>query len=127
MWIFTRYGFFSTVCARQGNGAYGNAVDLDRVMVRARRREHLEALLERFRETVAAPTEIHESDHTDYRFRIFLPKAVWSEILGELGNDLDYDNFKDAAHSQLDGTPDGRLYTSALGEVWQKMWGIQDD
>jgi len=27
MWIFTRYGFFSAVCARQGDGGHGQPVD----------------------------------------------------------------------------------------------------
>jgi len=33
MWIFTRHGFFSAVCARQGDGKHGQPVDPDRIMV----------------------------------------------------------------------------------------------
>lgn len=36
MWLFTRYGFFSVVCARQGDGSHVMPVDPDRMMVRAR-------------------------------------------------------------------------------------------
>jgi len=43
MWVFTKHGFFSAVCARQGDGTYGQPVDQDRIMVRARVRGHLEA------------------------------------------------------------------------------------
>lgn len=28
MWIFTKYGFFSAVCARQGEGEYYQPVNL---------------------------------------------------------------------------------------------------
>ncbi len=27
MWLFTKYGFFSSVCAREGDGAYHRPVD----------------------------------------------------------------------------------------------------
>lgn len=29
MWLFTKYGFFSAVCARQGKGDYDQPVDTD--------------------------------------------------------------------------------------------------
>jgi len=48
MWIFTKYGFFSAVCAREGSGRHGQPVDPDRIMIRARLLSHLEALLKRF-------------------------------------------------------------------------------
>jgi hypothetical protein len=44
MWIFSKYGFFSAVCARQGDGSHGQPVDPERMMVRARDQGHLEAL-----------------------------------------------------------------------------------
>lgn len=34
MWIFTKFGFYSLVCARQGDGRYGQPVDPGRMMVR---------------------------------------------------------------------------------------------
>jgi len=45
MWIFTKYGFFSAVCARKGNGKHGQAVDPNRIMVRASE-VHLTAIFE---------------------------------------------------------------------------------
>ena len=27
MWIFTKYGFYSAMCARQGDGKHGQSVD----------------------------------------------------------------------------------------------------
>lgn len=48
MWLFTKYGFYSAVCARQGDGKLGQPVDPNRIMVRARVRRHLETLKEGF-------------------------------------------------------------------------------
>ncbi len=48
VWLFTKYGFYSVVCARQGDGSHSQPVDPDRIMVRARVRRHLEALKDRF-------------------------------------------------------------------------------
>jgi hypothetical protein len=55
MWLFTKYGFYSAVCARQGDGSHGQPVDPNRIMVRARMRQHLEALKERFNDLVSNP------------------------------------------------------------------------
>ena len=59
MWIFTKYGFFSAVCARRGDGNHGQPIDSDRIMVRARVRGHLEALMKRFPDLLG-PCEIRE-------------------------------------------------------------------
>ena len=45
MWLFTKHGFYSAVCARQGEGNRTEPVDPDRVMVRARVSSHLENLI----------------------------------------------------------------------------------
>ena len=34
MWIFTKFGFFSAVCARQGSGKHGQPVEPTRIMYR---------------------------------------------------------------------------------------------
>ena len=47
MWIFTRWGFFSCVCARQGDGDAEESVDRQQLMIRARTRVHLETLQSR--------------------------------------------------------------------------------
>jgi hypothetical protein len=49
MWVFTRHGFFSAVCARQENGNHHQRVDTGRIMVRARVKESLEALRDMLR------------------------------------------------------------------------------
>ena len=93
MWVFTKHGFYSAVCARQGDGGHRQAVDPDRVMVRARVRNHLDALKHRFPELLA-DCEIKDFAGTDYAYRFFVAKAVWSQVLVGLNEDMDYDNFK---------------------------------
>ena len=122
MWVFTKYGFFSAVCARKGGGTYGQPVDPDRIMVRARLRSHLDALLERFPDLLAG-NEIQTFPGTDYAFRIFVAKAVWSEVLAALAAETDYDNFKAAVARHLGKT--GSDYESSLHDVWEVMHGLQ--
>ena len=122
MWIFTKYGFFSAVCARQGDGGPGQPVAKDRIMVRARVRSHLEALQDRFADLLG-DSEIKEFVGTDYAFRIFLPKTVWSNVVAELTNELDYDNFKSAV-ARHQGR-EGAAYEHSLHDVWSVMYGLQ--
>ena len=122
MWVFTKYGFYSAVCARQGDGGHSQPVDSDRIMVRARLRGHLEALRERF-SSLLANSEIMEFPGTDYAYRIFVPKVAWTQIMAELSSELDYDNFKsEVARHQGN---DGRAYEHSLHEVWSVMNRLQ--
>jgi hypothetical protein len=123
MWHFTKYGFFSAVCARQGDGRHGRPVDPDRIMVRARVRGHLEALKERFAELLA-DCEIKAFPGSDYAFRIFVDKAVWSQVLVGLNEELDYDNFKSEV-ARFQGRA-GAAYEHSLREVWSVMHRLQE-
>ena len=122
MWLFTKYGFYSAVCARQGDGSHGQSVDPDRIMVRARVRNHLEALKDRFADLLA-DCEIKEFSGTDYAFRIFVAKTVWSKVLVGLNEEMDYDNFKSevARHQGSEGA----AYEQSLHDVWSVMNGLQ--
>ena len=122
MWLFTRYGFYSAVCARQGTGGHHQKVDPTRIMVRARVRGHLEALQQRFKELLG-PCEILESPHTDYAYRFFVDKSAWSQVLAALSDDLDYDNFKSEV-ARFQGRA-GDAYESALHQVWGTMNKLQ--
>ena len=122
MWIFTKHGFFSAVCARQGDGKHGQPVDLDRIMVRARGRGHLEALKKRFLDLLG-PCAIQESVGTDYAYRLFVQKSAWTRVLAGLAEETDYDNFKSevARHQGQPGAP----YEHSLREVWSVMHKLQ--
>jgi hypothetical protein len=122
MWLFTKHGFYSAVCARQGNGKHGQPVDLKRIMVRARVRGHLEALKMRFPD-VLGQCDIEEFAGTDYAFRMFVAKSVWSQIVSALAEETDYDNFKSevARHQGRAGA----AYERSLHDVWSVMHRLQ--
>ena len=122
MWIFTKYGFYSVVCARKGDGRRGQPIDRDRIMVRARIRSHLEAIKRRFPDRLAK-CEIKTFASTDYAFRIFDDKSAWSQVLVGLSEEMDYDNFKSEVAS-FQGA-DGRAYERALHDVWSVLYGLQ--
>jgi len=124
MWLFTKYGFFSTVCARQGEGSHGEPVDPGRIMIRGRRRGHLEDLQRRFAESLSG-CEILETPTTDYRYRMFVQKSVWSEVLVALSEEMDYDNFKSkvAVHQGAGGAD----YEQSLHDVWSVMHRLQSE
>ncbi len=123
MWIFTKHGFYSAVCARQGDGAHSQPVDPARMMVRARIRYHLEALKQRF-DSLLGDCEIQASTGTDYAFRLFVPKKAWVQVLSALADEIDYDNFKSevARHSGRAGSE----YEHALHDVWSVMHELQE-
>ena len=93
MWLFTKHGFFSVVCARQGDGKHGRPIDTTRLMVRARVRGHLETLRKRWPDHLGL-CDIRTSAGSDYAFRMFVDKHAWSRVISELALETDYDNFK---------------------------------
>jgi hypothetical protein len=122
MWIFTKHGFFSAVCARQGDGKHSQPVDTDRIMVRARIRGHLEALKERFTELLGG-CEIQDSAGTDYAYRLFVQKSAWIQVVAGLAEETDYDNFKsEVAHHQGKA---GAAYVHSLHDVWSVLRKLQ--
>lgn len=116
MWIFTKYGFYSAVCARQDDG-FGN-VDENTIMVRARSKKHLVNLKNKFPQLSG---DILVTPRNDYRYRIFVPKQVWEGVLGEIGKDTDYDNFKDKVKDYLGDYS----YLKCLADVWATMYDYQ--
>jgi hypothetical protein len=122
MWVFTKHGFFSAVCARQDDGKHGRPVDPNRMMVRARLRGHLEALKKRFPDPLGE-CEIQESADTDYAFRIFVPKSAWVQVLAGLAEETDYRNFKSEVAHHLGRA--GAAYEHSQHEVWSIMNKLQ--
>ncbi len=120
MWIFTKYGFFSAVCARKGFGEYGQPVDPDRVMVRSRSRHHLEQLQERFASLKSK--QIESFPGSDYPFRIFPDKSAWAMVMKELAEEMDYDNFK----SEVARQPNDAAYEDTLHDVWAIMRRLEN-
>ncbi len=120
MWLFTKHGFYSVVCARKGDGGYGQPIDEERLMVRARLRQHLEALKLRF-PALLGQVEILAFPGSDYAFRFFVPKTAWGTVAAELTDEIAYDNFK----SEVARASAGDDYEAALHDVWSVMNRLQ--
>ena len=123
MWLFTKHGFYSAVCARTGDGRHGQPPDADRIVVRARVREHLKALKDRFPHLLGQ-CEIVECVGTDYAVRIFVEKETWSQVVKSLADDIDYDNFKSEVARHHGSS--GRSYEHSLHAVWSIMYRLQE-
>jgi hypothetical protein len=118
MWLFTQYGFFSVVCARDLTGKT-KGVDPNTFMVRARSCQHLESLQSRC--TELRGFEIAETKDTDYRYRLVVPKTVWEQVASELTAEIDYGNFKSRAYEKSGD----KHYVNALHDVWEVMHRLQ--
>ena len=122
MWIFTKYGFFSIACAnKRGSGD----IDPNVVMVRSRLKEHLVNLQERFKETDIAKLAIEDSTHTDYRYRIVMPKDEWVAALSEMSAEQTWRNFKNEASLFTRAHKLGTRYVHALHDIWEVMYRLQ--
>jgi hypothetical protein len=69
--------------------------------------------------------EILELTNRDYRYRLIIPKASWTEIVGQLAQEQEWSNFKDEA-AKYQGKS-GRGYVRALHDVWAVMNRLQED
>jgi hypothetical protein len=125
MWIFTRYGFVSVACASKKNGK----IDEETVMVRARSRQHLVNLQERFPDTELGKAEILSAAGTDYEYRVILPKAKWVSILSELAMEQTWSNFKNESSRFASEKRMTHSYVDVLHEIWHVMqrFGARED
>jgi D-Tyr-tRNAtyr deacylase len=106
MWLFTTQGFYSVVAHRRAP---------DKLIVRSRAREDLEALREQI------PNLRVFSDQTaDYRWRAVVTRAEWVAAVAQLATDIDYDNFKNAVAGRQ-GADRERLYE----RVWAELRALQ--
>lgn len=101
MWIMSPRGFVSIV---------RKDCPPDHLLVRARRRQDLEALF--------PGADIIEGAGTDYRFRAAIPQADVVSIISRELLELDYANHKGA-------TKDHDLHDAYMA-VWQAMARLQD-
>lgn len=118
MWLFTKLGFYSVVCARL-DGGHGRP-DPNRLMVRSRRVEWLARLQDEFPDVLGV-LPIHESPSADYAARIFVDKIVWAEkVMPKLALMIDYDNFK----GELTRSKQHEYHDACSG-VWSVMHRLQ--
>jgi len=83
----------------------------------------LRSLQKRF--PALAVGKILELPNRDYRYRLIIPKASWTAIIGELAQEQEWSNFKDEA-AKYQGTS-GRGYVRALHDVWAVMYRLQQE
>lgn len=79
MWICLNNAFLSVVEAEKGG---------DWFKVRARKKAHLSKVFPGLR--------VHMSKQTDYRYRVFVRKDDFAEIMKKMVLAIDYGNFKDS-------------------------------
>ncbi len=103
----TNFGFFSIV-KKEG---------VDYLTVRARAKQDLLNLKERYFPATGA---IEESDYTDYRFRVRVPREAFAEALREIDLDIDYPNFKNSVAGKQ-----GKARARAYEDVWQRLYSLQ--
>ena len=77
MWICFNDGFVSAVSAGG-----------DMLKVRARRKEHLISIFPNLKD------EIVETKHTDYKYRVFIKRDEFADIVSDRIKKIYYDNFK---------------------------------
>jgi hypothetical protein len=106
MWVMSASGFYSVIEHRR---------DPERLIVRARAREDIEAL----RKWIPGVEPSSDAD-ADYRWRAVVSRAEWVVALAQMGSEIDYPNFK-AAVAQRQGAERACFYT----EVWQVLRQIQ--
>ena len=107
MWLLTNFGFFSVVQKK----------DDDVLTVRARARNDLEVLKERYIPNLG---HIIRGDGTDYRYRAKVSREDMAEALKKIVLDIDYSNFKNSV-AEKQGHKRARVY----GEVWEVLLNLQ--
>jgi len=106
MWLVTTQGFYSVVEHRD---------DPDTLIVRCRVREDMEALREQI------PTlEVFSDRSADYRWRAHVPRREWLAAMLEMGDGIDYDNFKDAVKARQ-----GQARADVYLRVWMALQELQ--
>src|SRR5262245_15815968 len=106
MWLFTTRGFYSVVEDRD---------DPDRLLVRARVREDLEALREQIPEL-----DPQETSDADCRWRAWVTRDQWVEAAARLAGEIDYPNFKSAVGARQ-GSERERTYS----RIWAELLELQ--
>lgn len=122
MWIATKYGFYSIVRAHATPDPKQPAHTTKEphptlMMVRARCRGHLEALLYNTPLGRANHSGIidNRGQSTDYPFRIIFDASLLPAVMAALGEAVDYTNFKNAAKA---AAPEDYAYNTFLAKTW---------
>ena len=116
MWIFTIKGFFSVVEHKD---------DPNTMVVRARIGNDIKNIQQMFVDQGNEKPEILQMSHSDYKFRIFVNRKIWIEVMTRLMSDLNYTNFKNAAAKE-DDFKTMQLRSQAYTSIWFIMDELQN-
>jgi hypothetical protein len=106
MWLCTQHGFYSIVQKQKGE-----------FHIRARLKRDLENL----QRLGGFSWKIHRTAPADYRWRVVIDQADVIAILVNLGEAIDYSNFKSRIHE----LPDQEEKSSAYGTLWSNLYQLQ--
>ena len=109
MWLFTPFGFFSVI----------QKPDEANLQVRARVKEDLEALRDRYLPEI---DNIIETPHGDYRYRALVTHEAFARAAAGIVKDLHYPNFKNEVARQQGGDRAHRY-----AEIWSILYQLQAD
>ena len=116
MWLFTEDGFFSAVLEQKGKHA-------GEIAIRARVRDDLERLLEKYGQYMPGATGISETPKNvvaDYRYRIWLPREEYGVVVAMVAQAVAYGNFKSHVAETL-----GHERERPLHKIWSVMADLQ--
>lgn len=115
MWIFLPCGFYSVVAFQ-----VGGVVNPNKLLVRARCKEHLTALKTQYPGFFTHENgRIFQTQQNDYRWRMVVEKTRWAKLISIQVRNTDYTNFKDAAKALGDvKDPTAQAYNRFLLGVW---------
>ena len=120
MWICSKWGFFSIVAALDDDGE----LDTTRMVIRSRRRQHLEALAANVDDHLFSPVEILSTPESDYPFRVVVCAETAWRVVEQLSRSVDYSNFKNAVANQLTVDAD---YLRFLHHTWAAGLDFMED
>tara|TARA_B110000503_G_scaffold88259_1_gene133840 strand:- start:16282 stop:16611 length:330 start_codon:yes stop_codon:yes gene_type:complete len=106
MWLFTETGFVSVVQDRE---------DSTKMWVRARDKKSLQPLMDLY------GVEIVGVKRSDYPHRVAISRSQFVDWLVELGETLNYDNYKTRAAKTR-----GHDFAHPLHDVWETMLILED-
>ncbi len=111
MWIYTVFGFYSVVQNRN-KGKEGQ------LMVRARFREDLDRLREKYLPRLSETKAFKKGSYSDYPFRAYVGKMAFANALWKIAADIDYTNFKNEV---------GKVQGWDREGVYMKVWSVMKD
>lgn len=114
MWVMTQNGFVSAVQDEKDKGI---------LKIRARDKISLQSMLDHLSAAGENVSELKivTGAGTDYRWRVLLPRDMFSTFLLSVADEIDYGNFKNRITKTR-----GKKFHDALMDVWVAMLKVDD-